>query len=262
LIFLNLSIIIPVHNEEQIIRTTIEKTLRSLKNINYSYEILVIDDNSNDNTSKILNSISKRNKKVRVLRKSSKRLGPTGLGSAIRYGFEHASGDILIPLMGDLSDDPKDIPKFLEKIKEGYDVVCGSRFITGSKIFGYPKVKFFCNRLYNELFSLLFGINTNDISNAFKAYRREVIDITKPESRGFEITSEIVLKAHIHGFKITQVPVSWQGRGLKGKSKFGAFRSLSFVIFKLPKIGISYGKLSLILWLSFLLKCIRRVFKS
>ena len=160
---MKISVIIPVHNEEEIIEKTIKKTYEVLTRNKYDYEIIVVDDNSDDKTEKILNKLSKRNKRIRSFHKKYRNKGPTGLGSAIKFGIKYCSGDIVVPLMGDLSDNPNDIPKLIKKIKEGYDVVCGSRFIAGSKIIGYPKIKMLCNRFYNRLFAFLFFLDVEDI---------------------------------------------------------------------------------------------------
>jgi glycosyltransferase involved in cell wall biosynthesis len=250
---MKISVIIPAHNEEKIVRETIEKVYKVLRKGKNPFEIVAVNDNSDDRTGEIMEKLSKRYKRIKSVHKKTRSKGPTGLGSAIRFGFKHSSGDIVIPLMGDLSDDPRDLPKLVKKIFEGYDVVCGSRFIEGSSLVNYPKIKMICNRFYNRLFTFLFCLPVNDISNAFKAYRRKVLIAVKPESKGFEITSEIVLKAHINNFKTTEVPVSWHGRKRNGKSKFGSFISPTFIFFKLPGIGFSYAKLSLILWFKFLL---------
>jgi glycosyltransferase involved in cell wall biosynthesis len=246
------SIIIPAYNEEDIIKKTVRDVDRVMRGKKYDYEILVVNDNSDDNTLRILRELAKSNKRLKIADKKSNIAGPSGLGSAIRFGFKKSSGDLLIPFMGDLSDDPRDIPKFIEKINEGYDVICGSRFIGNVSIENYPTIKLICNRIYNKAFATFFGLHISDISNAFKAYRRAVINSIKPESRGFEITSEIVLKAHIKRFEIGEVPVSWKGRKDKGVSKFGSFKSPKFILVKLPKIGVSYGMISLKLWMRFI----------
>ena len=183
---------------------------------------------------------------------------PGGMGSALIAGFKIASGEVFVPFMGDLSDDPKDIVKLVEKIDEGYDVVCGSRFTEGGSTTDYPLIKLIINRVWNRFFSFIFGMKIKDISNAFKAYRRFVIDKIEPSSKGFEITAEIALKARVYGFKLTEVPVSWSGRK-KGESKFGSF-SFKFVIIKMPTIGYRYSMLGIKLWLKFLSKKLLKIF--
>ncbi len=157
---------------------------------------------------------------------------PPGFGNAIRTGFENASGDIIIPVMADLSDDPHDIPKLVRKINEGYDIAYGSRFCKGGATDGYPKMKMLANRAFNNSVRLMFGIRHKDVTNAFKAYRREVLDaigIKNIEANGFDLTVEIPLKAHILGFKSAEVPVTWHGRE-RGEAKL-----------KLSQNGHRYG---------------------
>lgn len=249
---MKISIIIPFHNEEKLAEKAIKKTNGALSKENLNYEIIAVNDNSDDNTEAIISNLARKNKKIKLVNKRSKKRGPTGLGSALIFGFNNSSGDVLIPFMGDLSDNPSDIPKLIKKIKEGYDVVCGSRFVNGGYVKDYPSVKLVINRLWNNVFSFLFGMKIKDISNAFKAYKKEVIETVKPNSKGFEITAEVLLKAHIEGFKITEVPVSWYGRKY-GESKF---ISTSFFsqLKKIPRIGYSYGSLGIKLWFTFLVK--------
>jgi len=206
---MKVSVIIPAHNEEKVIEKTLKKTLDVLKRAKFAYEIILVDDNSNDKTGEVAEKLSRKNKRIKILHKKARKKGPTGMGSALKFGFKHSTGDILIPFMGDLSDDPRHIPKLVNKLLDGYDVVCGSRFIKGGHLKDYPKAKFLINRLWNNVFDFLFGLGIKDTSNAFKAYRREVIKKIKPKSNGFDITAEIVLKAHILKFKIIEVPVSW-----------------------------------------------------
>jgi glycosyltransferase involved in cell wall biosynthesis len=251
---MRISVVIPAHNEEKII----QKTIKSVKNAlsRQDYEIIAVDDNSNDNTGKILGDLSK-SMGIKVLHIKNPLPRPSGLGKALNLGFGHCSGDVIVPFMGDLSDNPKDIIKLVKKIKEGYDVVCGSRFVKGGKIKGYPLTKLIINRLWNNLFAFLFGMKIKDISIAFKAYRKKVIVKIKPNSKGFEITAEIVLKAFIHGFKITEVPVSWRERS-RGESKF--ISSPKSLLTKLPSIGYGYFSLGFKLWLKYLSQKLRRLF--
>ena len=256
---MKISVVIPEHNEQDVIPKTISLTYNTLKKMKYDFEIVVVDDNSNDNSPKMLDIIAKKNKKIKILHSKSFVMGPTGLGSALVFGFKKCTGDVIIPLMGDMSDDPKEIPRFIKKIEEGNDVIAGSRFIHGSKLTGYPMTKMIVNRIYNRIFAILFLMKVTDISNAFKAYRKEVLQLVKPKSAGFEITSEIVLKARVAGMTIAEVPVTWNSRKDENKgSKFGSFNSIKFILIKLPQIGYNYGILSLKLWIQFLLKGVGR----
>jgi dolichol-phosphate mannosyltransferase len=145
---------------------------------------------------------------------------PHGFGLAIRKGLEVISGDYVVIFMGDGSDDIGDVVKYYQKLSEGYDCVFGSRFIQGSKVYGYPSVKLLLNRLGNKFIQFLFLINYNDVSNAFKGYRTEVIRAVEPlVSQYFNITVEIPLKAIVRGFSFAVVPINWNGRG-SGVSKY------------------------------------------
>jgi uncharacterized protein (TIRG00374 family) len=208
---MKISIIIPAHNEEGNLEALLCKLVLVLDRYKETddYEIILVDDNSTDNTPSIVDIFSKNNSCIKAIHRTD----TPGFGNAIKTGFKHATGDVIIPVMGDLSDEPEDIPKLIGRIEEGYEVVYGSRFIDGSTIDGYPAAKMFANRLFNNIVRLLFGIRHKDVTNAFKAYRSEVLDeIGNIEASGFDLTVEIPMKAHILGFKSTEVPVAWHSR--------------------------------------------------
>ncbi|MCK4499994.1 flippase-like domain-containing protein, partial [Candidatus Babeliales bacterium] len=195
----------------------------------------LVNDNSIDNTPFIIDDFARNNSCIKAVHRTD----TPGFGNAIKTGFKHATGDVIIPVMGDLSDDPRDIPKLVKKIEEGYDVVYGSRFIEGGTIDVYPTAKMFANRLFNNVVRLLFGMRQKDVTNAFKAYRKEVLDeIGDIEASGFDLTVEIPMKAHILGFKSTEVPVAWHGRE-RGEANL-----------KLSKNASLYGKrlLKMFVW--------------
>lgn len=137
----------------------------------------------------------------------------------MKLGFKEARGDIIVPVMGDRSDNPSDIPKLLKAVLSGYDIAIGSRFIKGSKLVGHPRWKLSANRLYNALLMVVTGRRISDFTNAFKAYKGEVLDGINPSSRSFDITAEIALKAVFMGARMVEVPVEWRGRS-KGEAKF------------------------------------------
>lgn len=206
---MKLSIVIPVHNEEETIKRTVLEIIEILKKEAILYEIVLINDNSQDNTRKIIDELSKNDRGIKVVSRNP----PSGFGRAVREGLENITGDAVVICMGDASDDPKDIVSYLRKLEEGYDCVFGSRFIKGAKISGYPPVKLIFNRLGNIFIKYLFGIKYNDTSNAFKAYRKEVIEAVKPiVANNFNITVEIPLKAINRGFSYAVIPIRWYGR--------------------------------------------------
>jgi glycosyltransferase involved in cell wall biosynthesis len=246
------SIVIPAHNEEANIKKTITEVLKIFPKNKLKGEIIAVDDRSLDKTGKILDSMAKKNRLVKVVH----RTGGVGveIGYAIRDGIKHAKCDVVVIMMGDLSDDPNDVAKMVEKIDEGYDVVCGSRFIKGSEAVDYPPLKLISNRLYNIFFSVFFGVKSNDFSNAFKAYRRSIFKKVNLESKGFESNAELGLKAHFLGYKMTDVPVKWLQRK-RGKSKMGSFSfSPKSIFIQIPMHGLNYGLLALRLFFRYKLK--------
>ena len=223
------SIIIPAHNEEGNLRKCVSSVMKTCKKLDY--EIVLVDDVSRDKTGGIVDDLAKRYRRV----KSVHRKMPNGFGRAIKTGLEKSKGDILIPFMADMSDDPKTILKMVKGIDSGYDIAVGSRFIKGGKTVDYPKAKYLAHRIYNKLVALVFMKDIKDFSNAFKAYRRGVLDGVDIESDGFEITSEMILKPIImKNAKVIEVPTTWKNRKT-GKAKFSG----------LYKQGWCYGKVLL-----------------
>ncbi|RJO65035.1 MAG: glycosyltransferase family 2 protein [Candidatus Omnitrophota bacterium] len=213
---MKLSVIIPVHNEEVCIKRVCLELLDLLVQKNIPHELLLINDNSTDESSAILSEIGKQYGAVRVIDSPQ----PKGFGRAIRTGLENFSGDAVVICMGDGSDSPQDVVAYYEKLSLGYDCVFGSRFVKGSRVIGYPFIKLFLNRAGNAFIQILFLIKYNDVSNAFKGYRKEVIAACKPfVSQYFNITVEIPLKAIVRGFRYAVVPISWYGRD-SGVSKY------------------------------------------
>lgn len=214
---MKLSIVMPAHNEEECIGQAISDIVEELTKEKVVYEIIAVDDNSTDSTAKVIADLSAQNPNIRLIRRSP----PRGFGRAIREGLMHVEGDVVATVMGDLSDDPRDIVRCFRKIGEGYDCVFGSRFINGSKVKDYPLVKLIINRLANNFIRALFFIKPNDITNAFKLYRTDVIKAIQPlQALYFNITVEIPLKAIVRGFSHVQIPINWYGRK-SGVSKLG-----------------------------------------
>lgn len=201
-----LSVIIPARNEEKSVGMAVVKIKSALDGAVTDFEIIVVDDCSTDRTGSILDNAA--GKRVRVIHR---RTAP-GFGNALRAGFSAARGKYIVSFMGDLSDDPRHIVRMLEKARDGYDVVIGSRFSKGSGITGYPGAKLVANRLFNHLLAFMLRVPYLDLTNAFKMYRRDLLNKMKIESSDFDITVELPIKAIKLGAKIAEVPVSWQGR--------------------------------------------------
>jgi hypothetical protein len=226
-----ISCIVPARNEEGNIAAVVDalSPVLSSSPLIRDYEIIIVDDNSTDSTGRLIDSLAQKDRHIHPVH----RVTTPGFGNAIKTGIKAAKGDIIIPFMGDLSDNPKDIPRLVERIDEGYDVAYGSRFIEEGALNNYPRAKLIANRAFNNMVRLSFGIPYRDITNAFKAYRKEVLDdigIDNIESSGFDLTVEIPIKAHILGFRSSEVPVQWYDR-TAGEAKL-----------KLSRNGSVYGK--------------------
>lgn len=212
---MRLSIIIPANNEEGCIEKTVIQIVKELTASNIEHEIIVVNDNSIDDTETILLNLQRSCPEVIHINNDNEK----GFGLAVRKGLDHYTGDAIVIIMGDGSDSPADIVKCYRKLEEGYDCVFGSRFIKGSKIYDYPLLKLILNRFANNFIKVLFGVKHNDITNAFKCYRREVIDGINPIiSHHFNLTVELPLKSIIRGYTYATVPIAWYGR-TKGVSK-------------------------------------------
>lgn len=214
---MKLSIVIPVHNEENCIAQTISDVIKELEKEKIKYEIIAVNDNSSDSTREIIVNLMGTYPNIKLVNRQQ----PCGFGRAVKEGLSYASGDVIGIVMGDLSDDPRDVVKCFRKIEEGYDCVFGSRFMKGSLVKDYPPIKLLINRIANTFVKILFFTHVNDITNAFKFYRREVIEAIQPiQALYFNITVEIPLKAIVRGFSFAQIPINWYGRK-SGVSKLG-----------------------------------------
>jgi dolichol-phosphate mannosyltransferase len=213
---MKLSIVIPAYNESESISETIDELVSVLSNRNLDHEILVVNDNSKDNTLEVLETLRQKYPTVTYVTN----LGPNGFGYAVRYGLERFSGDCVAVMMADLSDSPHDLLKFYDTMVEGnYDCVFGSRFVKGGKTVDYPGIKKVINRLANAIIRMVMNIKYNDTTNAFKLYKRHTIEGIKPFlSPHFNLTVELPLKAIIRGFSFAVVPNSWTNRKY-GESK-------------------------------------------
>ena len=229
-----LSVIVPARNESENLPLCLEELSQELLDHKINHEILVVDDGSTDNTPTLLEDMAVQNPAVRFLRND----GENGFGRAVRIGLSEFTGDAVAIMMADRSDSPSDLVNYWSKLQEGYECVFGSRFIKGSKVYDYPKIKLLVNRLVNTMIRYAFRIETNDITNAFKIYRREVIEGCKPFiAPHFNLTVEIPLKAIVRGYSWKVVPISWKNRD-KGVAKL-----------KLREMGSRYFFIIAYLWL-------------
>lgn len=204
-----LSIVIPAYNEEENIEPTLSEIITVLNAKSIPHEIVVVNDNSKDKTPDVVRKMQLTHKQIKLVNRTP----PGGFGRAIRTGLENFSGEYVVIVMADLSDDPEDIAKYYYKLKEGYDCVFGSRFQKESKVIDYPVVKLYINRIVNKMIQLLFWTGHNDLTNAFKGYRYDVVQTILPlRAAHFNITIEMSLSTLIRQYKIASVPIHWYGR--------------------------------------------------
>lgn len=214
-----LSLIIPFKNENEYVKTVIGTVHRYLTKKKVDFEIIAVDD-SNDGTWEILKSLEKKYSDFRAVRGWK----PPGYGKAIRKGFGLARGKIVVPFNGDMCDSLDDVMKYVKIINSGYDMVFGSRYVPGAKVENYPRFKKIFSVLTNAFIMVMFRVNCSDITQSFKAYRKEVVDSIKPVSDGYEISLEIALRAIKKGYKYKTIPIGWVGRK-SGVSKMNLRKS-------------------------------------
>lgn len=208
---MKLTIVIPARNEEDSLPRTIKGLMEHIKP---EHDILVVDDYSIDHTPSIAREFEKRYRNIRLVKNDAQ----PGFTNAIKKGFSIVKEGAVALVMADCCDDPHTINRMYEKINEGYDVVCGSRYMEGGKREG-RLIQGFFSRFVNSVLYHLFGIPTHDSSNAFKMYRKNVLEAINIEEASFASSLEMTVKAFIKGFKITEVPTKWKKRE-SGTSKF------------------------------------------
>jgi dolichol-phosphate mannosyltransferase len=175
----------------------------------------VVDDGSSDDTLAVVGALSEELPALRAV--SS--LYPRGFGFAVRYGLDTFEGDAVCVMMADASDAPEDLVAYYRLLESGYDCAFGSRFVRGARVTDYPRFKLALNRAANTFIRLVFRHGYNDTTNAFKAYRREVIETVQPLlSNHFNLTVELPLKAIVRGHSYGVIPISWTNRD-EGVSK-------------------------------------------
>lgn len=204
-----LSVVMPAQNEEGSVGSTVEGVVAVLEREGIDYEVVVVNDDSEDSTEAVVAAIGAGNPRVRVHRSHNER----GFGNAIRAGLDVFEGDAVAIVMADASDDPEDLAAYHRILEEGFDCAFGSRFVPGARVFDYPRLKYVINRLANQFIRVLFRHRYNDTTNAFKAYRRETIETIQPLlSKHFNLTVEMPLKAIVRGHTYKVIPTNWTNR--------------------------------------------------
>src|SRR6266404_4678544 len=209
-----LSIVVPVMNEQKSVRPLYEKLSAQLDTLEQRYEVIFVDDGSTDNTFKELKALHDEYPGIVQVIRFRKNFGKT---PALVAGFSRCRGEVIFTMDGDLQDDPEEIPNFLAKLDEGYDLVSGWKFPRLD-----PISKTFPSRIFNGMVSKMTGVHLHDINCGFKAYRREVIEDSHMKLYG-EFHRFVPVMAHWHGFSVTEIKVRHHPRKY-GVSKFGARR--------------------------------------
>ena len=206
---MKLSVVIPAHDEAGSIGAVLLAFEQELERGHVDYELLVVDDASSDGTADVVAGLAAANDRIRCIRSPYRR----GFGLTVRAGLERFTGDAVAIAMADGSDAPADLVRYHELLEQGWDCAFGSRFVEGAVVSDYPRLKLLLNRLANRFVQLLFRHGYNDTTNAFKAYRREVIETVQPLlSHHFNLTVELPLKAIVRGHSYAVVPISWTNR--------------------------------------------------
>jgi dolichol-phosphate mannosyltransferase len=235
-----LSVIIPVRNEEGCIASTVEHLHVELRLHGIEHEIVVVDDGSTDNSWRVLLATSARVPALRPLQNT----GEHGFGRAVVFGFDQMRGDAAVVMMADESDDCRDVVAYWRFLNEGWDAVFGSRFVRGGGVIEYPWHKLILNRLGNLFLRILFRTGLNDTTNAFKGYRRSVLEGCRPFlSPHFNLTVELPLKTIVRGYSWTVIPITWRNRRT-GLSKL-----------KIREMGSRYLFIALYCWLEKYFSC-------
>ena len=228
------SVVIPARDEAESLPATLEHLYLELSLNSVPHEIVVVDDGSQDRTWDVLQQLQKKITTLRPIQNP----GEHGFGRAITFGLRHCSGDAVVIMMADESDDARDAVRYWKLLNEGWDCVFGSRFIKGGGTIDYPQMKLVVNRLANFFIRVIFQISLNDTTNVFKAYRRAVIQGCEPLiAPHFNLTVEIPLKAIVRGYTWTVVPITWRNR------RFGAAK------LKIKEMGSRYFFICAYVWL-------------
>lgn len=210
-----LSIVVPVFNEGE----NIARFLREVEDaVKEPYELLVVHDFPEDNTLPAVAAMHPAPRDVRFVLNTLGR----GVLNAYKAGLAAAKGDVIVTMVSDRADDPRDVPQMVRLVRDGYDVAAGSRYMRGGKRIGGPLLGRMLSRTAGLTLHWFAGLPTHDATNNFRAYSRRVLEIPIESKVSFALGMEIVLKAHWNGWRITEVPTTWHDR-TEGTSRFRLF---------------------------------------
>lgn len=204
------SIVVLTRNEGHTIGPLLRQILAKVRK---PFEILVVDD-STDDTAEVVQGFSSAHENIRLLPQEGK-----GYTRALTTAVKYFQGDAMVVLVGDGSDEIADIDRMREKMREGYDLVCASRYMRGGARAGGAPVQSFFSSLVCRSLKMALGLNTCDVSNSFKLYRKEIFNRIELKDSGFAASMQITLKSFFQGYRIAEIPTIWRNRGA-GSSKF------------------------------------------
>jgi len=205
-----------MYNEEGNASRILERMINNIEKWEGEYELITVDDNSTDKTPQILQGYRDKFNCISLV---TKRDNTRGMGAALIEGMKRATGEVIVWVMGDLSDDLNKIPEMVKKIGDGYDIVFASRYMKGGSSGDLGWLKAFLSSRFTVFGRIFFGVRVHDITNAFRALRAELAEKIKLEYMDFGISPELAIKAHILGYRLAEVPCSYKTR-TAGKTKF------------------------------------------
>lgn len=228
-----ISIIVPVYNEVEVLPLFIKNFFENIA-LNEKYELIFVNDGSKDRTKYLIKESMKKHKEIKLVSYDVNK----GLGHALRMGFNSSRGRIMVTMDSDLAHPPYFIPKLVEKVDEGYDVVIGSRYMPTAGIKGVPFHKDFLSKLTNRVTNFIIHSNIRDLTSGFRAFNSVLLKKINTKEIGFGVELEILIKLMKKKAKIAEIPFTAVDRQA-GKSKFSVLRQGIGYIIRLLKI-LSY----------------------
>ncbi len=232
-----ISVVVPCYNEEENVEDVYRNLTSSLKSLGKNYEIIFVDDGSEDSTKKIIERLEKSDSHV-VPAIHEKNMG---LGKALETGFRRASGDVIITTDADSTHDASLIPNMAELVNKGYDVVIGSRYVGGGKMLNVPLYRIIVSMFTSMVLHPILGIrDVKDMTSGYRAYSPKVKNITIT-SAGFQSELEILYKISRLGAKIVEIPIVLEMRK-KGNSKFKLFKTAKEYLWLVVRLRLNLEK--------------------
>jgi len=233
-----ISVVVPCHNEEMNVAPLVTELMKFYSE--YLYEIILVDDNSTDNTKEVINNLVREYPKINPVFRTP----PNGVGRAIMDGYKVAKGEYILSMDCDFQHLLPEIRDLFDAAIKGNDVVIGSRFSRHSVLLNYPFQKIVANRAFHSLARIMFFRKFRDLTNNLKLMRREVVENLELTQPGFAINAETGLIPLLMGYKVAEVPISWINRTPE----------MGVSSFKLLKVGGGYWQVLIRLWVKFVLK--------